>query len=63
MLVIVVVILATILLSNQGGACAQAKQAYTIATTSPDPQDRATALTLYYLKKGECEAAGGTVGE
>lgn len=62
-LVIVVVILATILLSAQGGACAQAKQAYTIAITSPDPQDRATALTLYYLKKGECEAAGGTVGE
>lgn len=62
-LVIVVVILATILLSDQGGACAQAKQAYTIAITSPDPQDRATALTLYYLKKGECEASGGTVGE
>lgn len=59
----VLVLLTTIYFANQSGPCAQAEQARVVALTSPSSQDRATALTLYYLKKAECEAAGGTVGK
>lgn len=55
------VLLAIVLWTSQGGACEQARQARTIAVTSPVPQDRAAALSLYLVKKAECEAAGGSV--
>lgn len=59
----VLVVLTTIYVTEQSGPCAQAQQAQTIALTSPNPQDRSAALTLYYLNKAECEAAGGTFGK
>lgn len=55
-------VLMIVLLEGRDGPCAQARQAYTTAVTSPDSTTRATALTLYYVKRAECEASGGTVG-
>ncbi len=58
-----VIVLVIALVASQSGPCAQASQALRIATTDPDPANRATALTLYSVKKAECEEAGSTVGD
>lgn len=60
--IVVLVFLGSVYFAGRGGPCEEAEQARNIAFTSPNPEDRSAALTLYYLKKAECEASGGTVG-
>lgn len=50
------------MIASGRGPCREAADAYLIANTAGTTEQQQTALTLYSLKKRECESGGGRVG-